>query len=120
MCDTTVDSSHSLGYTWSIHTIKSRRFSDGICTSNRNFILRYMTRPSHGGHAVGVRGFQDGRRIPREVATYQRGSDPPAPSAALNNIRYPELIPLIASGHTPPAGAPESKIIVTSMCVARA
>ena len=59
MCDTSVDSSHSLGYTWSVHTIKSQRFSGGICTSNRKSILRYMTRPSHGGHAIRVRCFQD-------------------------------------------------------------
>ena len=120
MCATSVDSSPFLGYTWSVHTIQSQRFSAGIRTSNGNSILRYITRTSHAGHAVGVRGLQDGRQVSREAASDQRASDPPAPLAAPNNISRPELIPLIASAHSPPSGAPEPEIIVRSMCVARA
>ena len=90
----------------------------GICSFNRNSILRYMTRPSHGRHAVGVRDFKDGPRIPLEAARIQRASDTPAPSAATNKISYPKLIPLTASAHSSPAGAPVSEIIVRSMCVA--
>ena len=97
MCATSVDSSLSLGYTSNVHTIQSKRFSAGIRTSNSNSILRYIARPSHGGHAVGVRDLQDGRRVSRGAASGQRASDPPAPLTALNNISYPELIPLIAS-----------------------
>ena len=78
-----------------------------------------MTRPSHGGHAVGVRGLQDGRRVSREAAIGQSGSDPPAPLAAPNNTSYPELIPLLASAQSPPAGAPESEIIVVTIHVCR-
>ena len=121
MCATSVDSSLSLGYTSNVHTIQSKRFSAGIRTSNPNSILRYIARPSHGGHAVGVRGLQDGRRVSWEAASGQGDSDHPATLAAPNNIRYPELIPLISSAHSPPPdGATESEIILRSMCVARA
>ena len=79
MCATSVNSSRSLGYTWRVHTIQSRRFSAGIRYSNCNSIFRYIPRPSHGGHAVGVRGFWDGPKFPgrRQVA----GADP-TPGAA--------------------------------------
>ena len=119
-CLTSVDSSRSLGHTCSVHTIQSQRFSAGISTFDGNSILRYITRPFHNGNTVGVKGLQDGRRVSREAASGERTSEPPALLATSNSIIYPKLIPLIASGHSRPSGAPESEIIVRSMCVARA
>ena len=147
MCDTSVGSSRSLGLhmknlhddvseidTWNWYFLCCLPW--GNMSTEHQTSLWDMTRPSPHGNAVGLKGFHHGWRIPREAASSRCLSNPRTPSAAPNTIGCSEKIPL--SAHSVLCGSTwhtavqtkelilrfgrsnQSKIIVISMCVARA
>ena len=98
-----------------LRNIKRIIIIGGISSFKPNSILRYMTRPSHGGHAVGVRCFQDRcGKLPGRIRL-------PGAVARAEHHYLPQVISLdYKLTLSSPAGAHLSEIIVRFMCVARA